>query len=182
MPDDQRSHWNRIGKDAAEILNVHTEVARRQSPVGSAVDAVGRFMAHPVLFVLIFVAHAGWVVLNLPLMPWEPWDPYPFMFLATVASVEAPFIALLVLMYQRRMQRIADLREEITLQVTLHVERKTSMALRVLDDLEDHLGIDEKQDGLDRMKQDLDPKRLLDEVGRDLRESEGSEDDVTSQK
>jgi uncharacterized membrane protein len=30
-------------------------------------------------------------VLNLPIFPWfRPWDPYPFVFLATFASAEAP--------------------------------------------------------------------------------------------
>ena len=56
------------------------------------------------------------VVLNLPVFPWfRPWDPYPFILLATFASAEAAFIALLVLMYQRRNARISELREEVSL-------------------------------------------------------------------
>jgi uncharacterized membrane protein len=118
-----------------------------------------------------------WVVLNLPIFPFEPWDPYPFVFLATFASAEAPFIALLILMYQRRSRRIAELREELDLQVSLHLERQMTVMLRLLAEVQGRLDITSREDPalLDRLQTELDPKQLMQSLRRDLQRDEDEE-------
>ena len=105
----------------------------------------------------------------------EPWDPYPFTFLATIASVEAPFISLLVLMRQHRDERIAELREEIDLQVSLHIEREVTAALRMLGEVQHALRVQTRMDGetLQQMEQPLDAEHLMDHLEKHLDESEG---------
>lgn len=175
MSDSNQDHWTRLGESAEDILNVRVEVARQQSRMADVVDAIGRVLANPVFISTLAGAHVLWVAVNLPFVPWEPWDPYPFMFLATVASVEAPFIAVLVLMHQRHDRRIAELREEVALQVILHVERKAAMALRLLDRLGDGIDVGEERENLDHLQQDLDPERLMEQIRRRLVEAEGDE-------
>ncbi len=172
MPEKERDD---VGQHSEEILNVRLETAKRQGRLADVVDSVGRILADPVFFTLFLGAHVGWVVCNLPFMPWSPWDPYPFMLLATIASVEAPFIALLVLMHQHRQERINELRDEVMLQIDLHVERKASMTLRMLDELYRKLGHEPNHDGLDRLKHDLDPRQLMEDIRDELEKAEGEE-------
>lgn len=88
--------------------------------------------------------------------------------------MEAPFIALLVLMRQHRDQRIDELREEVALQVDLHVEREATRILRMLARIQDRLEIetDAEDPYLDRMMEELDPRHLLRDVEERLEEAE----------
>ena len=132
-------------------------------------------MATPRFSWFYFFCTRSWVVLNLPIYPWyQPWDPYPFTFLATVASAEAPFITLLVLMRQQRDSRISELREETHLQVSLHVERELTMTLRLLGEIQEHLRIDSRQDpqALGNLRGDFDPHSLLEKLREQLESAE----------
>jgi uncharacterized membrane protein len=93
-------HWDHVRRNAYEILNVRSEITKRQSRSAALVEGIGRALADPMFFIGLLAGHLLWVVLNLPIFPWfEPSDPYPFILLATFASAEAPFVALLILMY-----------------------------------------------------------------------------------
>ena len=177
MPDDNNQDQDYLGQRAGEILNVRLEVARRQGPLADFIDLVARTLSGPGFFTAFLGAHLAWVIVNLPWMPWEPWDPYPFVFLATVASAEAPFIALLILMHQHRQERINELRDELALQINLHIERKTSMTLRMLEDLYREMGRTPDHEGIDRLKHDLDPRELMEQIREELDQAEGEEDD-----
>lgn len=169
----ERGHRGQLGDDVQEILNVQKEEVKRGGPVARMAATPGRILASPGFFVTFILGHFLWIIANLPFVPWTPWDPYPFTFLATIASVEAPFIALLVLMYQRRMQRIADVREEVSLQFVLYAEQKTTMALRMLDAVANRVGVDERPEDLDRLMQDLDPQLVLTDIEEDIEETGG---------
>ena len=171
---DARSHWQRIGKNAGEILNVRAEINKESSPQAMLIEQVGNVMARPSFLLSLLALHLIWIALNLPLWPWRPWDPYPFMFLATVASLESPFIALLVLMHQHRERIIDELREETSLQVSLHSERELAVALRLLRELQEKQGIETGEDPklIEEMQEELDPERLLKNLRDDLARSE----------
>ena len=162
--------------EKGEVLNVRAEMTKRRGRTGAVIDATGRTLAHPPFFILLAVSHLLWVVLNVRLIPGiEPWDPYPFVFLATISSVEAPFIATLVLMRQHRDERVAELREEIDLQVTLHIEQEVSAALQLLREMQGALQVQTRVEGeaLEGMQKPLDPEHLLDHLEKHLDESEG---------
>ena len=154
-----------------EILNVRSEIVKRQSRATTAIDRIGHTLAQPWLFVALLAAHLLWIVLNLPGFAWfEPWDPYPFTFLATIASAEAPFLALLIMMYQRHSSRISELREELDLQVALHLERQSTMLVRLVRELQEAGGnaTAESRELIDSFEQELDARRLMDNVRREL--------------
>lgn len=175
---DNSQHWEQVRENASEVLNVRAEVTRAQRWPGAVTEAVGHVLAYPMFFVGLLLLHLLWVILNLEIVSGlEAWDPYPFTFLATFASVEAPFISILVLIYQRRSSRISELREEVNLQVSLHLERQMSVTLRLLGEMEARLGIDSEEDPglLERLRQPLDPKELLHSLRRELQRAEGNE-------
>jgi uncharacterized membrane protein len=172
-------HWDHVRKNAYEILNVRSEITKRQSRSAALVEGIGRALADPTFFIGLLAGHLLWVVLNLPIFPWfEPWDPYPFILLATFASAEAPFVALLILMYQKRASRISELREELSLQVSLHLERQMTVMLRLLREVQDRLDITSREDPalLDRVKDELDPRQLMESLRSHLRRDEDAEE------
>lgn len=167
---------------SGEILNLRRRIEADRGRSRRAVVWVGNVLARPAFFFALLLLHAGWVAANLPgWVPWAPWDPPPFPLLATIASVEAPFIALLILMRQEYDRRIAELREETALQVDLHVEREATAQLRLLVAVAERLGIERfdqiaESDGeppleLDAMQRPLDPEHLVEETRRQLEES-----------
>lgn len=170
-----------LDKDT-ENLSVRHEILRRRSGLQALADATGKVLAHPAFFVGLLAIHVLWLVLNLDVYPWfEPWDPYPFTFLATVASAEAPFLALLVLMHQKREAEIDQLREELDLQTSLFIEREVTVILRMLHQVHEKLGIvpDESPETLKHLEERLHPDRLLNHLRQRL-ESEGSDSPVTA--
>lgn len=150
-----------------ETVNVREEVENRTGPVGRTIDRIGSVLASPLLFFVLLLFHLAWVLANLRVFNFLPtWDPYPFTFLATIASALAPFISLLILMRQHRDARIAELREELELQIALETERKTVFVLRMLDELRSGLQIQTQLDAndLDQAKQLLRPEEMLDNI------------------
>jgi uncharacterized membrane protein len=75
-----------------------------------------------------------WIVWNLGYLPEAPiFDPFPFNLLTLVVSLEAIILSTIVLISQNRAARIADLREEIDLQVNLRAEKQVAKILQILD-------------------------------------------------
>ena len=124
---------------------------------------------------LIFNAvwFGGWMLANTGLIPGiKAFDPFPYGLLTMVVSLEAIFLAIIVLISQNRAAKIADLREEIDLQLNVRAEQEITKLLIIVDEIHDHLGLDPEDDAeLIMMKQrtDLDAieKELAQELGDD---------------
>ena len=85
---------------------------------------------------------AAWVTMNVGLVPGvQPFDPFPFPFLTMTVSLEAIFLALIVLASQNRMARQADKRSHLDLQIDLLAEREMTAVLQLLKDIARHLDI-----------------------------------------
>jgi uncharacterized membrane protein len=99
------------------------------------VASSGYFLAgHAVWF-------AAWIGWNTGLFPGlAPIDPFPFGLLTMIVSLEAIFLSIFVLMAQRRESGIAELREEITLQVLLRGEEEVTKTLQLVAGLYSRLG------------------------------------------
>jgi len=83
-----------------------------------------------------------WLVINTGLIPnIKPFDPFPFGFLTTAVSLEAIFLAIIVLISQNRAARIAELREEIDLQINSIAETEVSKTILLLGMLLEKNGI-----------------------------------------
>lgn len=88
-----------------------------------------------------------WIVVNVITIPGIPkFDPYPFGLLTMIVSLEAIFLATVVLISQNRMHKIATLREELDFVVTLQAEEESTRMISMLDEIHDHLGLNPKDD------------------------------------
>jgi uncharacterized membrane protein len=92
------------------------------------------FLVLHVLWFLVWIPwNAGWIGLR-------PFDPYPFGLLTMVVSLEAIFLSIFVLLAQKREAAIAELREEIALQVGLWTEQEVTKTLQLVTGLYRRLG------------------------------------------
>lgn len=92
-------------------------------------------------FLLIHIAwFLSWIAWNLGLFGFEPFDPFPFGLLTMVVSLEAIFLSIFVLMAQKRESAIAELREELMLQVNLRMEEEVTKTLQLVAGLYTRLG------------------------------------------
>jgi uncharacterized membrane protein len=94
----------------------------------------------PWFFLVHIVWFTAWIVINSGVTPMQPFDPYPFGFLTMVVSLEAIFLSIFVLMAQGRESSIAELREELTLQVNLRMEAEVTKTLQLVAGLYTRLG------------------------------------------
>jgi uncharacterized membrane protein len=93
-----------------------------------------RFLAvHALWFGFWILWNTGWIGLR-------PFDPYPFGFLTLVVSLEAIFLSIFILMAQKRESAIAELREELGLQVNLRIEEEVTKTLQLVAGLYTRLG------------------------------------------
>lgn len=116
---------------------------------------------------------AVWILINTGLIPAIPiFDPFPFGLLTMIVSLEAIFLAIIVLISQNRSANVEDLREEIDLQINVKTEEEVTKILIVLDRIHDHLGLPPEDDAeliIMKQKTDLEEieKRLTKEMLRE---------------
>jgi uncharacterized membrane protein len=114
----------------------------------------------------------GWIAWNVGAFGLRAFDPFPFGLLTMIVSLEAIFLSIFVLLAQGREASIAELREEVTLQVNLRTEAEVTKVLQLLAGLytrQGHrLGED---DELKQMLQPLDPTDIERELIEQIRSS-----------
>jgi uncharacterized membrane protein len=92
-------------------------------------------------FLLLHVAwFLVWITWNVGLLGFEPFDPFPFGLLTMIVSLEAIFLSIFVLMAQKRESAIAELREELMLQVNIRMEEEVTKTLQLVAGLYTRLG------------------------------------------
>ncbi len=111
------------------------------------------------------VAHVVWFVIwipwNMGAFGLHPFDPFPFGLLTMWVSLEAIFLSIFVLLAQNRESAIAELREEITLQVNLRMEMEVTKTLQLVAGLYRRLGHELADDPeLREMLMPLDPEAI----------------------
>ena len=113
---------------------------------------------------------AIWIALNVGLIPGIPiFDPFPFGFLTMIVSLEAIILAIIVLISQNRAARIADLREEVALQVEEISEQEVTKILELIVKLSAAQGIDLSEDEeLRSMLRPTDTERLTDQLEKEV--------------
>jgi len=114
-----------------------------------------------------------WIVINTGLVPGvEPFDPFPFGLLTMVVSLEAIFLAIIVLISQNRDARVGELREEVDLQLNTMSEIEVTKIIKMVSLLLEKQGVNLDDD--EELKQMLKPfdsdkveKQLEKEMGDD---------------
>jgi uncharacterized membrane protein len=127
-------------------------------------DVVSHFAGSLAFVFLHVVIVVTWIVVNLGWTPIPRFDP-TFVILATVASVEAIFLAAFILMSQNRVTREADERADLDLQMSLLSEHEITRLIQLTTAIAARLKIEEAGDPhLDELKRDVSPEKVVEKI------------------
>lgn len=137
----------RRGADALAIRSFKAENNSKRTFSQKVADGLTDKFGSMTFLVLNVIWFAIWIVINGGITPTiAPFDEYPFSFLTMVVSLEAIILAIIVLISQNRASTLADVREEIELQINVITEREITKILEILSQIAKKQGIDVSQD------------------------------------
>ena len=140
---------------------VKAQYAKRRTALERFVDRLNQIASSTYFLVAHAIWFAVWIAWNTGLLGLRPFDPFPFGLLTMVVSLEAIFLSIFVLMAQQRESAIAELREELGLQVSLRVEQEVTKTLQLVAGLYTRMGHRVGDDPeLHRMLEPLDVKEI----------------------
>jgi uncharacterized membrane protein len=142
MPENQvQKHIDLIAKHELEFLAGRTQTER----IGDSIAGFAGNLAFIGIHVLIF---AGWIAVNTQQNTLtRHFDPAPFPLLGTILAFEAILLASFILMRQSRMNRRADERNHLMLQILLLTEKEITAALGIDRQIATQLGLENVANG-----------------------------------
>ena len=139
---DRREHSRpslRVGTTSARH-SLAAQHAAQRSMIERIADRLTRIAASTLFLVLHVAWFLAWILSNTGAFGLRPFDPFPFGLLTMIVSLEAIFLSIFVLMAQQRESAIAELREELGLQVSLRVEQEVTKTLQLVAGLYTRMG------------------------------------------
>ena len=120
-------------------INIHDTLQDKiAEKLTNAFGTTGFFVVHVVVFIV-------WITWNL-LPQFHHFDPFPFIFLTVVTSIEAIFLAIIVLMSQNRDARIATTRSKLDFEIDVRSEAEITRIIMMLEEMQDHFNIQRTDD------------------------------------
>jgi uncharacterized membrane protein len=127
------SHQDNLKTRHKAIKSFKAKANARRSASEKFADMLTAKFGSVVFLSLNALWFAIWITINTGLIPGvEPFDPFPFGLLTMVVSLEAIFLAIIVLISQNREARIGELREEIDLQINTITESEITKLIHCL--------------------------------------------------
>ncbi len=156
-----------IEKNIHTITNTRKSAADKRTNEERIADAITDFSGR-MYFVYFHIAwFTVWILLNLGYLGIKPFDSYPFGLLTMVVSLEAIFLATFVLISQNRLSAEAERRADLDLQMDLLTEHELTRVIKMLDAIQDKLGIENDSDQeLHDLEKDVHPEDVLAEIDR----------------
>jgi CRP/FNR family transcriptional regulator, cyclic AMP receptor protein len=103
--------------------NVNQEVADQRSTIQKAADWIAAASGSIPFLMLHCVGFAGWIIVNMGILPDVPvFDPYPFGLLTMAVSLEAIILSVFVLLSQNRQVAKDRVRSDVEYDVNLKAE------------------------------------------------------------
>jgi uncharacterized membrane protein len=153
---------------------VKAQYAMRRTRAQIVADALTRMASSTTFLAVHLVGLAAWVLVNSGWAGVRAFDPYPFGLLTMILSVEAIVLTIFVLISQGRESAVAELREEITLQVNLRMEEEVTKTLQLVTGLYARLGFSVGEDAeLRGMLRPLDAHEIENEL---VQQMEGNDE------
>jgi uncharacterized membrane protein len=146
-----------IGRRRRVIKSLKAQADLRRSPAERFADWLTDYFGTVGFLSMNALWFVVWIVINMGWIPGiRPFDPFPFGLLTMVVSLEAIFLAIIVLISQNRAAKIADLREEIDLQINTLAEEEVTKMIELQIKLLEKNGVTVDQDpDLERMLRPL---------------------------
>jgi uncharacterized membrane protein len=154
-----------IAETIHAIALLHAEHHRKSTLAERIVDKATNFVGRPRVLLALIAAAGTWAAINSLVLAsgGAPLDPPPFPWMELVLSAFGLAIAVMILTSQRRADRFANLREQMTLESTLLTEQKTRKIIELLEELRrDSPGVKDRQDiEAEQMAAKADPHEVM---------------------
>ncbi len=137
-----RPESSTVEENVQAIKRWERAILRARSKAEQVSDWIACTAGSGAVLVLHVLWFGAWVTVNSGMVRRiRPFDPFPFPFLTMTVSLEAIFLALIVLASQNRLSRQADKRSHLDLQIDLLAEREMTAVLQLLQDIAGHLKV-----------------------------------------
>jgi uncharacterized membrane protein len=155
-----------VHRNINALIEVRERDQRRKTRSEKIADAITAFTGSMWCVYVHAIIFGGWIIINIGrLHGIRPFDPFPFVMLAVVTSVEAIFLSTFILIRQNRMQRIADRRAELEVQIGLLTEHELTRAIHLIDDMAQRLGAQRPPEPeMQEIKRDIRPEQVVEEI------------------
>jgi uncharacterized membrane protein len=152
-----------VARNIEALLQRQSREQESRTPQQRIADAITR-AAGSLPFVYVHAAIVAlWLVTNIGWTPLKPFDP-TFVLLATAASVEAIFLSTFVLVTQNRMQREADRRADLDLQISLLTEHELTHVIQLVNAIAEKIDAQVPMPELEELQRDISPEQVLDAI------------------
>ncbi|HYO10107.1 MAG TPA: DUF1003 domain-containing protein [Tepidisphaeraceae bacterium] len=157
-----------VHRNIRALTEVRQREEQRKTFSERVADGITRFAGSMAFVYLHAGVFGGWLLVNTRSLPIvKPFDPFPFVMLAMIASVEAIFLSTFILISQNRMQKLADRRAELDLQIGLLTEHELTRAIALIDGVASRLGAARPpEQELQEIKQDIRPEKVVSEIAK----------------
>jgi uncharacterized membrane protein len=156
------------------IARLHAAHHEESGPIHRWLDRMTDWLGKPRFIAVMAALALVWVLGNLVAQSRgaAPWDAPPFGWLQVVVGSLSFFVALIILATQRRADRLAEYREQLTLELAILSEQKSAKIIALLEEMRrDHPMLRNRVDEeAEAMAVAADPQAVLDAI----KESHGS--------
>jgi uncharacterized membrane protein len=170
---DLPGHVDETVQAIARLHAAHARSATRSERIFEIiVEQLGRASAAAVLTLLV----AAWIGANF-LFGHGAFDPPPFPLLEALLTLFAVYMTVVILIVQRRAQKLGDHREQLMLQLALLSDQKTAKLIALIEELrrDDPLIRNRTDSQAEELTRTVDPETVLDAI-RETHEQASSED------
>jgi uncharacterized membrane protein len=158
------------------IARLHAEHHQNATPLQRSIDRITVLVGRPRFIGMMIIIAAGWIGLNLlaAAFGYRAIGPPPFSGLGGAVSLVSLFMVVLILATQQREYQLAQLREQLTLELAILSEQKTAKVIQLLEESRrDNPLIRNRVDQeAEAMAQPADPQSVLDAIKETHAEAE----------
>lgn len=148
------------------VARFHAKHEADATALQRVIERLTRRAGRPGFIALLTVFVIGWIGLNLGLIAAgrPPLDEPPFFWLQGAVTLTALYMTVLILTTQRREDKLAGLRDQLTLELSILSEQKSAKIIGLLEELRrDDPNISDRPDEhADALSKPADPNAVLD--------------------
>jgi uncharacterized membrane protein len=150
------------------IAELHTKHEQKASPLQLIFIAITSSVASTWFFAALTCVITSWVALNLLAGPldYNSFDPPPFPWLTFALTLGSLYIVILIYATQRRDDQLAELREQLTLELALLSEQKTAKLIQLLEEFRRDIPLVENRvdEQAEAMAEPANPEQVLEAI------------------
>ncbi|MCB8877969.1 DUF1003 domain-containing protein [Acidisoma silvae] len=159
-----------IEETITTIAKLHADHDRQAALPERLVERLTKWIGRPSSIGILTVAISAWLGVNIFARPFgrTQWDAPPFDYLQGLLTLLALYVTILILITQRRDDKLTAHRDQLTLQLAILGEQKSAKIIALLEEMRvDHPHLPNRiDDDANAMAVSADPQTMLSMLGK----------------